>query len=159
MKTQNNKLGLYNLEQVVIIRKVIEVYNNISYKLLVNKTLFQKEQEFIKFRDNIEAKPNKIQVTAEKEKKGPLLKQKILIDNKCETIDYGLEELSIQKQRLNETDKAENKYTKAKNNKNSRDKHNHIRGYKPQYKQKEDTNNLPEVDQEANTDPKLTKLV
>ncbi|RIB29565.1 hypothetical protein C2G38_2027624 [Gigaspora rosea] len=89
-------LGLHNPGLVTIIRRAIEVYSNISYKQSVGKNLTQEELEFIKFREEIESRPDKNQEIAEFKKKNnnkPHKIQKILIDNECGAMDYGLEEI------------------------------------------------------------------
>ncbi|RIB21765.1 hypothetical protein C2G38_2298581 [Gigaspora rosea] len=86
-------LGLHNSGLVILIRRAIEVYSNISYKQSVKKNLIQEELEFVKFREKIESRPDKNQEIAEFKKNKLHKIQKILIDNECGTIDYGLEEI------------------------------------------------------------------
>ena len=49
--------------------------------------------EFTKFRDKIESKSDKFQEAAELKRNNHPKIQRILIDNECDTMDYGLEEI------------------------------------------------------------------
>ncbi|CAG8786167.1 43482_t:CDS:1, partial [Gigaspora margarita] len=85
-------LGLHNPELVTIIRKANEVYSNIAYKQSAKKLLSQEELNFIKFRDEIESSAIKVtHVTGDNQGK-IIQKKKLLVNNECGTIDYGLEE-------------------------------------------------------------------
>ncbi|CAG8844656.1 16446_t:CDS:1, partial [Gigaspora margarita] len=84
-------LGLHNLGLVTIIRKANEVYSNIAYKQSANKPLSQEKLNFIKFRDEIESSAvNLTYVTGENQEK-IAQKKKLLVDNKCGTMNYELE--------------------------------------------------------------------
>ncbi|CAG8659859.1 45904_t:CDS:2, partial [Gigaspora margarita] len=69
-----------------------EVYSNITYKQSAKKLLSQEELNFIKFRDKIESSAVKVtHVTGDNQEK-IIRKKKLLVDNECGTMDYGLEE-------------------------------------------------------------------
>ncbi|CAG8708458.1 17309_t:CDS:1, partial [Gigaspora margarita] len=85
-------LGLHNPGLVTIIRKANKVYSHIAYKQSAKKLLSQEELNFIKFRDKIESSAVKVTHATGDNQEKIIQKKKLLVDNECGTMDYGLEE-------------------------------------------------------------------